>query len=173
MPGDPDAVKWLSRFCLAQIIPLRESCHAKRLSFVHRLSPADPKCPTFRRRRKTVSRQIDTIGLRSNRPETILNQAVRGESNHLRDTIHLHPEWLRSSLSLDPNEIKIHIAIKSAELTALLGMKVESPHLGAIFALKSSLNNSTIEIYIPFCAAGCYLFHGGVIAFDLYQNGAL
>ena len=101
---DLDAVEWSSCFCLIRTISLWESCHAKRLSFVHRLSLVDPECPTFRRRRKTVPWQIDIKELRFNRSETTSNRVVRGESNLSRGTIHPHPKGCGLLYPLTPRD---------------------------------------------------------------------
>lgn len=105
MYGDLDAVKWLSCFCLARIILLRESCHTKRFDSRSQSFSGRSECPTSDlggvNRFPGLSEE-----LRSNHHETISNRVVHRESNHSRGTIHPHPEGLRSSLPLDPNEIK-------------------------------------------------------------------
>ena len=100
--GELDAVKRSSCFCLTRLIPLRESCPAKR--FV----PRSPSYSGFARvpylrlnwRRGTSLRhhakgQLD-IGFRE----------YIDDCGHSRGTIHPHPEGLRSSLPLDPKKLK-------------------------------------------------------------------
>ena len=117
--GDLDAVKWPGRFCLTRTIPLRESCHAKRLSFVRRLSLVDPECPTSEEAKDSFPNLIRE--LRSNRPETISNRAVWGESNLSRGTIHPHPKGYGLLYPLTPRDKR------SAALAAF--QVFSSPHL--------------------------------------------
>jgi len=114
----PSALRPVSKGELNAVTGHKECPTSRLIAESLPLETIDSRSPSFSGRSRVpyLRRGVNLFPrlareLRSNCPDTISNQAARGESNPERGTIHPHPEGLRSSLPLYPNEIKWHSLI--------------------------------------------------------------